>query len=219
MNQKRLFILLGLVVAIIALGFFVDPTSFLGLPVIGMALGKDRSRINVRGGGDLYIRELKPTATDAFSQLGIIEKFEIVPDFGMMDIPDAEGNILDFLAGQKRFGINITLAQSSKDELDFIHNASGKYYDMLYNVPMEDGTTQQWSFCLVKFEPGSPLSFAGSTKRSPMLKGVALAPKAAFTRTPTTFNIVKNTPFVLYQNASPAATPSDTAATMATAII
>jgi hypothetical protein len=167
----------------------------------------------------LFIRELKPSPTDAFSSLGIVEKVEIIPDMGMIDIPDAEGNMLDYLAGQKRFGLNITLAQSSKDEIDFILNSGGKYYDLLYNVPMEDGTTQQWSWPLVKFQAGTPLTFAGSTKRSPVLSGIALAPKAAFTRTPTTFNITKNVPYVTYQNASPAATPSDLAATMATAII
>ena len=184
-----------------------------------MALGKDRSRINIRGGSTLLIRELKPTATDAFSDLGVVEKIVLTPDMGMIDIPDAEGNMLDYLAGQKRWGIEITMAQSSKDELDFILNCGGKYYDVFYQVTMEDTTTQTWSLCLCKFQPGTPLTFAGSTKRSPMLTGVALAPKAAFTRNPTSLNIVKNVPIVTHQNATPAATPTDTASSMATAII
>lgn len=215
MNIKHLIILAGL---LLVLFLIFGAPALLGLPVIGMALGKDRSRINVRGGGDILIRELKPTPVDAFTNLGIVEKFEIIPDLGMMEIPDAEGNLLDWLSGLKKFGVNITLAQSSKEEIDFVNNAGGKYFDVLYNVPMEDTTTQQFSICLLKIAPGTPLTFAGSTKRPVVLSGMALAPSAAYTRTPTAFNIVKNVPIVIYQNATPAATPTDVAATLYAAI-
>jgi hypothetical protein len=216
MNFKtKLLILAGL---FLALAFF-HPITMLGLPVIGMALGKDRSRINVRGGGTLLMRELKPTATDGFSDMGVVESIVLSDESGMIDIPDAEGNALEYLQGSRRVGIEITLAQTSKDEVDFVTNCGGKYYDVFYAVPMEDLTTQSISFCLVKFKPGNQLTFAGSTKRTCKLTGVALAPKAAFTRTPTAFNIVKNAPFVVYQNLTPGATPSDTASSVATAII
>jgi hypothetical protein len=216
MNKKHALMLIGLL-AVLCL--FTEPSLLLGLPVIGMALGKDRSRINVKGGGTCLIREIRPTATDAFSNLGVIERVSLNDEAGMIDVPDAEGNALEYLQGSKRVGIEIVLAQTTKDEIDFVTNCGSKYYDVLYAVLLENGNTQQLSFPLVKFKPGSQLTFAGSTKRTVMLTGVALAPKAAFTRNPTAFNITANVPFVIYENATPAATPTDTASSMATAII
>jgi len=185
-----------------------------------MALGKNRRRINVKAGGTLLLRELSPTPTDAFSDAGYIESLVVNDEATMIDIPDAEGNMIEYLSGQRRVGLEITLSQSSKDEIDVIKDADGKYYDLFYAVPLVNlSETQQWSFCLVKFKPGPNLNFAGATKRTIKLEAVAVVPKAAFTRTPATFNIVANQPYITYQNATPAATPTDVAADMATAII
>ena len=186
---------------------------------IPFALGKDRKRINVKGGGTWLARELSPTPVDGFSDWGVVESIAVITDAGMIDIMDAAGNALEYISGQNRVGVEVTLMQTTFDEITLARLFDGRYYDCLYNVLLQNGETQQWSFCLLKFAPGATLTFQGSTKRSLKLIGVSLAPKAAFTRTPTNFNVVANTPYIVYQNLTPAATPSDTAATMATTII
>ena len=192
--------------------------AFLNL-FLPFALGKDRKRINVKGGGTWLARELAPTPVDGFSDWGVIESFTITTDAGMMDILDAAGNMLEFISGQNRVGLELVLDQSNTDEIALVKAFDGRYYDVFYQVLLQNGDTQSWSFCLCKFAPGVNATFAGSTKRTLKLVGVGLAPKAAFTRTPTALNIVINVPFIMVQATSPTATPTDTAASMATAII
>lgn len=185
-----------------------------------MALGKNRRRINVKGGGEFLIRELAPTPSDTFLDLGFIESVELNDDNQMVDIADAEGNLLDYLGGLRSLGVKITLAQSSFDELDWLLNTSGKYFDALYNVYLEGlAEWQSWSFPVFKVKPGGALTFAGATKRSPIAECRSVAPKAALVRTPTALNVTAWKPVVLYQNAVKVTTPSDTASSVATALI
>jgi hypothetical protein len=183
-----------------------------------MALQRDRSRINVKGGGLMKIRQIAPAASDSFLDVGYIKDSELGDAFTMVDSINDAGKFIDTNAGAHKVVWKTTLMQSSIDEINLIRTAEGKYFDLYYSCPLANGNVQEFSAAIVKIKPGAVLAFKSATERNIAIEITFLSPGGAFTRTPTAFNVVSGVEYVLTEGASANGAPSDTASTLYTAV-
>jgi hypothetical protein len=174
-----------------------------------MSLGKNRTRVNVKGGGTLKLREMSPTQTDAFSEAGYLGGTDLNDEHSMLEIIDETGNLIDAQSGARKCILTTTLKQSGIDEINLLKNAVGKYYDAYYVVKGSNGTFQELSMGVCKLKPGAVLKYASATERTIALTIYMLAPKAAATRAPTAFNVVADEPYVLIENAAAVGAPTE----------
>jgi hypothetical protein len=179
-----------------------------------MALGKTRNRINVKGGGNLQVRELSPSATESLSSLGYQGGTTFTDEHQMQTIVEEAGLTIEYLSGGSQATIKGTLKQSGIDEVNFLKNASGKVYELYYKCVLANGSSQELNIPLFKFKPGPVLEFAANKERGIPFEGIALAVKADMTRNPTGFNITADSYYVIAENAVAIGAPADTAATV-----
>ena len=193
----------------------------LAVPFIAMALARDRLRQDINGGGLLKIREISPTPVDTWFDLGFLGGTDFGDEHAIIKWIDEVGNVINAQSGQREAGIKSILTQTSIDEINLLKNARGKYYDLYYyKKNLETGKIQEISACCCKLKPGPVLSMKANSQRTLALEIYFLAPKAAFTRTPTGFNVVADEPYVIAEQAvTPLGAPSDTASSLATAVL
>ena len=185
-----------------------------------MALDRNRGRINVKGGGKFKLREESPTASNSWLDLGWATSLKLVDEHSMVDIIDDGGNFVDSKSGGRKATWEAVLKQSGIDEINLLKNAEGKYYDLYYSVLVANDTlTQEISIPLGKIKPGVVLEFKSATERTLAVQISCLAPKADYVRTPTAFNVTENVPYVITEGAVANDPPTDTASTLATAIL
>lgn len=149
-----------------------------------MALGKDRTRIHVRGLGDLELMLKEPTVDTEASNAGYVKSvdMQIVPE--MEDIQVDNGDIVDYLMKSRRFGMTLNLAQSSKDEVDLVANASGKVYGGRYfGMVSDSGRFQYFAFDALKLAPEVRAAFSPGHRVLPV-PAVALTPDNTFATPP-----------------------------------
>lgn len=184
-----------------------------------MALGKSRLKIAVKGGGTLQIRELYPTPTNSYSDLGYVENDIVLEESDVIDSVDETGLVIQSQSGNKKLTWKSTLLQTGIDEINLLRNADGKYYDLYYSVLLPNGNTQEFRVWLCKLKPNLNLEFSSGATRKIEVEFTALAPKANFTATPTDYNVVAGKYYVVIENATAKGAPTDTASSMANAIL
>ncbi|MFI5250798.1 MAG: hypothetical protein ACHQQQ_00075 [Bacteroidota bacterium] len=185
-----------------------------------MSLGKNRKRINVKGGGTLQIRELSPNPTDTFSDIGYLVSSKLTDEHTIIELSDERGDFIDAKSGARKVHWETTLKQSGIDEINFLKNADGKYYEVFYSVKTGNDTmVQEISMCLCKIKPGPVLEFKSATERTIQVTIYALAPATTFTRTPSAYNVVAREPYLILEGLSATGVPSDTASSVASAIL
>jgi hypothetical protein len=216
-KHKSLLRTIGIVILLLVC-LFVFP---LGIPFVALALARSRIRQDVNGGGILKAREIYPTASDVWLDLGYLGGTDLGDEHSVIKWIDEAGNVINAQSGQREAGIKSILQQSGIDEINLLKNARGKYYDVYYyKKNLETGTIQEISAAICKLKPGPVLSMKSNSQRTLALEIYFLAPKAAFTRTPAGFNVVADEPYVIAEQASVAlGAPTDTAATMAATIL
>jgi hypothetical protein len=185
-----------------------------------MSLGKNRKRINVKGGGTLQLRELAPTPADPFLDIGYLLSSKLTDEHTMIELSDERGDFIDAKSGGRKVHWETVLKQSGIDEINLLKNAEGKYYEVYYSVKTaNDSMVQEVSLCLCKIKPGPVLEFKSATERTIQVTIYALAPDANLTRTPAAFNVVQHEPYVITEGITANGAPTDTAAAVATAIL
>ena len=103
-------------------------------------------------------------------------------------------------------------------EINLQKNADGIYYDCYYSALLANGNTQEWSIPLCKLKVGYVLDLKPG-ERILGMEVHALAPVAAFMRTPAAFNVVALVPYTLTEGAVANGVPTDTASTLAAAVL
>lgn len=217
MKPKVLLTALAFLALLIAC-FLVPAWPVLGLPLIGLALGRDRTRINVKGGGLLKLRETSPTQTDTFSDAGYLGGTDLNDEHNMLEIIDEVGNLIDALSGGRKAMLKGILKQTSIDEINLLKNAVGKYYDAYYYVKLNNGRFQELTAIPCKIKPGPVLSFKSATERTIELTIYFLAPKASATRAPVAYNVTVDEPYVLIEGAAATGVPTEATTTFGTLI-
>jgi hypothetical protein len=165
------------------------------------------------------MRQLNPTASDAFVDYGYVESVVLNVAAPLEKASDGEGNVIAAGKASETDTVDIVLMQTSKEEIDAVRALDGKVMEVIYDVPLRvAGTYQHLSLPLVIFEPSTSMNFAASTRRTLKINGILLAPRADFTRNPTSYNVTKNVPYVVLDDANATTDPADTAAALYTAI-
>ncbi len=186
-----------------------------------MVIQRNRLRINVKGGGKWYIRQLSPAPSNTLLDLGYIKSTDLNNSHKMVDSEDETGILIDSKSGGQQAEVKFVLQQSSIDEINLLNNANGIYYELYYkNANLANGYVQELSIPLGKIVAGETLKMAAATERTIDVTVKCLAPKADYVRGVTTFNVSENVPFILTETATAQYNTSNTeASAMATAIL
>lgn len=196
-----------------------------------MANARSRQRINVKGGGKLYIRQLSPAPSNNWVDIGYLEENDLDDKSAMIDSEDERGDFIDTKQGGRKVMWKTTLKQTGVDEINLLKNSDGIYYELYYDVVLANTYHQEYNMHLVKIDNSVTLKFAKASERKLQVMFSLLAPKAAFTATGTgmsVFNVTANDPYTMNENTSTSPTytvdgsgvPTNTqAAAKATAIL
>ena len=132
-----------------------------------MALGKNRERVNIKGGGVL---EIKTDAT--WEIVGYLGGTHLVDETTVEDQHDETGEYVRMLPGNRKVTVETTLLQTNKDEVDLIRNNAGlDTVEARYRVAITESATivwQLWAFGICQIVPKIDLNFAVEARRLPM---------------------------------------------------
>ena len=191
-----------------------------------MAVSRDRTRQNAKGGGLLQLRQISPNASNTFLDVGYLGGTDLDDKHETIDAKDETGIYVDLLDGGQVAQIKSVLMQSSIDEINLVKTASGLYFELYYKVNLNNGRIQEINAAICKITPGVTLAYKGQTQRTIAITITLLSPKAAFVRNPVSYNIAADAfgvlpPYVIIENAAGAGigVPVDTAAAVATGVL
>lgn len=184
-----------------------------------MALAKSRTKIQVRGGGFLLMREISPSPSDTFLDVGYLQSTNWQDERNMLEAIDERGLQVDFVEGGQVVTITSQLMQADIDVINLLKGSASKYFDVYYYAVLADGKYQEFSAPVAKIMGGPKLNFAANTMRTVELQLRLLPSKGAYTRTPTAFNIAAGEFYVVSENVSKQGPPSDTASATASACL
>jgi len=124
-----------------------------------MALMKDRTRIFVRGLGNLRCRLLEPTVGASFLSAGHLKSTTISFTYETEEIIPETGLKMDLLSRSKSVMVETNLQQSGIDEITLLRDAEGKVYAFQYYGQPGPGRFQYFCVEVGKFAPGLKLPF------------------------------------------------------------
>ncbi len=145
-----------------------------------MSLGKNTKRIRMFGGNDLFIK----FPSLGWQNLGHVITGSIEDKTDSQEVTFADGNTLD-LDGKRKVKVSITLAQTSKEELELIDTLRGGTYPMYYYNGMVDSKHQAFYFPEVNIipsmtlkSPDNPMNVVLEMSAMPQASNVSLSAAA-----------------------------------------
>lgn len=117
-----------------------------------MALGKNTKRIRLFGGNNLQIK----MPSGQWNNLGHVITGTIEDKTDSQEITFADGNSID-LDGKRKVKVTVTLAQSSKEELELIDTLRGGVFPVYYYNGIVDSQPQAFYFRDVNIIPNISL--------------------------------------------------------------
>jgi hypothetical protein len=180
-------------------------------------MGKSRSLISVKGGGLLKVRELSPTPTNTFTDLGYLGESSLDDAYNIVESKDDAGHFIDAKEAGQVVKFVSSLLQTSKTEIDFMKNAAAKYFEAYYQVKLNNGSYQEYLFPVCRITPGQVLDFKAAERRIKITINALWLP-SALTRTPTDYNTAADAVYVMIENSSAVGAPTDAATVPAAAI-
>jgi hypothetical protein len=157
-----------------------------------MALGKDRTRINVKGGGLFKIEEITSGGVlTSMRDLGFIQSCDFTDVHSMVESVSADGKLLNNQSGGNKPEMSVVLMQTTADEINLLANLQNKLYHVYYQVLL-DGPTVRYQEIYApccRISQGLTLKFASATMRTLEVKVSILWPKTAVTVTPAGLSV------------------------------
>src|ERR1051325_1257001 len=108
-------------------------------------MAKNRRNINVKGGGSLQLREIDPSPSDPFVDYGYLKNVDFSDTYNMIESKDAAGNYIDYKEAGETAILKGDLMESGKTNIDFQRTAANKYFDVYYQVLLNNGSYQEIS--------------------------------------------------------------------------
>ena len=169
-----------------------------------MALEKNRSRINVVGGGLLKLEQIASGgALQTMRDTGHLVKVNLNDKHAMVKSVDIQGSLVHVQSGGRDVEIDVELKQSSSDEIGLLIAAPNKFYHIYYQVYLPDSGRYQELYapcCIIN--PNLSLAFDAGKERIIPMKIHCLAPKGDVAVTPSDFNITAPAPYILIESAA-----------------
>jgi len=192
---------IGLVVLLLAVAV-IFPQIAIGIPFVAMALGRDRDRFAVKGGGLMKSAVIASGGVlAAMSDLGWIMESQLVIDKNIIIIKDERGFVVNAISGGEDWKFDITLGQVSVDEINLSKNGSSEYRHFYYCSQLASGIYQEIYIPLAKIINPVELPFKAGEQRKLKCTIQALMPKGAVTVTPAGFNVPVDCYGVIVENA------------------
>ncbi len=131
-----------------------------------MTLQKDRTRINIKGGGLAEIST--DVETPSWQDLGYLQESQVVDNTDTEDSNDETGLYVGLLLGNEKVTFQTTLKQTSLDEFNLVRNNKGNDLLLRYQVKLNNGKWQLWAFGLCQIMPGIDTTFNTSERQLPV---------------------------------------------------
>lgn len=179
-------------------------------------MAKARNLISVKGGGLLKVRELSPTPTNSFTDVGYLGESKLIDSYTMIESKDDAGHFVDVKEAGQVVKFESSLLQTSKAEIDFMRLAAAKAFEAYYRVRLNNGNYQEYLFPVCRIIPGQELDFKAGERRI-KLTLFALYLPIALTRNPTDYNTAADAYYTVIENASEIGAPVDNATVPAAA--
>jgi hypothetical protein len=157
-----------------------------------MALGKNRTRINIKGGGLLKIEEITSGgALTTMRDVGFIKSVNFTDDHAMVESVSADGKFLNNQSGGNKPSLVVTLLQTTIDEINLLKDIVNRLYHVYYQVLLDGPvvTYQELYMPCCRISQGLVLNFASATERTLELKVSVLWPKGVVTVTPAGLSV------------------------------
>lgn len=180
-------------------------------------MAKNRRLISVKGGGLLKVRELDPTPTTSFTDLGYLGESKLSDTYNVVESKDDAGHFIDAKEAGEMVKFESSLLQTSKTEIDFMKNAADKYFEAYYQVKLNNGSYQEYLFPVCRITPGAEMEFKAGERRIKITVNALYLP-SALTRTPTDYNSSAGDYYKLIENSAAVGAPTDAATVPAAAI-
>lgn len=124
--MKTILKLVGLL-AFVAL-CLVSPAFLLAAPFVGLALARDRTRVNVRGGGQLRTEVIASGgALTSMLDVGYLDESGLTIDRLMTKFVSEAGNVVNVISGGEDWVFDVMLQQSSIDEINLVKNSADEF--------------------------------------------------------------------------------------------
>ena len=156
------------------------------------------------------MREIDPGA-GTFAALGFLDSTNFDDAYTMVDSIDDAGEFIDTKPGARAPVWKTVLKQTTKDEIDLMKDAAGKYFEVYYKVQLNNANYQEFLAPVCRIKPGMALAFAAATERKIEIEIHFLWLKSALTRTPTAYNTTAGQYYILVEGASATGVPTDAA--------
>jgi hypothetical protein len=133
-----------------------------------MGLEKNRQRIFAKGIGNLEVKQVEPTSAAAFDNAGYIKSSTITDEFGMVDVQDETGNVVQSLPQTRKVTGEHQLMQSSAEEFALLTGASEKIHVVRYSGLTSSGKFQYFMFPSVRITPGFTAAYEVGERLLPL---------------------------------------------------
>jgi len=172
------------------------------MPVFAMALGRDRQRVNVKGGG-LWKTEILESGGVLVTMvdLGYMDQTNWTLDRMMQKIVDEAGNTIHAISGGEDWTFTLILKQTSIDEINFARGDEFRHF--YYQVKLSNGRYQEVYIPLGKVTSIVELEFKAPNERKLSVTIQALMPKGAVAVTPSGLDVPADAYGVIVENTAP----------------
>lgn len=194
--------------------------SFGALPIIGLALQKDRNRFSNKGGGLLKLKEIASGGSfTSMDDIGYLGESGLNIDPKMLEIVDERGFMINSITSGEEWRFKTTILQVSIDEINLLKQAQNKYYHLYYkSAALPNGNIQEIYIPLVKIVNVLELSFKND-KRNIQVEFLALMPKAALTVTPSGLSVAADSYGTILEGSSAVGEVTTSSGTIYTTIV
>jgi hypothetical protein len=127
---------------------------------------RQRTRIFVRGGGILRLREREPSNASLYSNAGYLSSTKFNDEHSIVELIDERGDFIDAKSAAQKFTSESVLKQSGIDEIEFINLAANKLFAMQYYGLMGGNLFQYFCSQLVRVKPSAVMEFKSATERT-----------------------------------------------------
>jgi len=142
-----------------------------------MALGKNTSRIRLFGGNDFQLK-----IADTWTNIGHLLKGQVTDETDSQEVVFSDGNSIE-LDGKRKVKLVMTLAQTSKEEMELVDDLRGNSYEGYYYNGIADGKHQEFYFeslnVIPKMNievPGSPMQLVLEFSVNPQVVNASVIP-------------------------------------------
>ena len=121
-----------------------------------MALGKNTNRIRLFGGNDFQLK-----VSSSWTNVGHLLKGQIMDETDSQEVVFSDGNSIE-IDGKRKVKLVMTLAQTSKEEMELLDDLRGSIYEGYYYNGIIDGKHQEFYFKALNVIPKMNLEIPGS---------------------------------------------------------